>query len=88
MAEEFQEYATFTVTDKDGNQVEMAVVDEFEFENKNYVVGAIIENDEINENGLYIYKVKVTEDDFTVEKITNKINYEKIAHAYMEMEEN
>ena len=29
-----QEYITFTVTTKDGAEVEMAVVDEFEFEKK------------------------------------------------------
>lgn len=86
MEEEFEEYNTFTIKDKDGNDVEMAVVDEFEFENKNYVVGAVIEGDTINEDGVYIFKVKVTEDDFEVEKITNKIDYENIARAYMEME--
>ena len=28
MADEYNEYVTFTVTDKDGNEVELAVVDE------------------------------------------------------------
>lgn len=87
MEEEFQEYVTFTVTDKSGNEVEMAVVDEFDYENKHYVVGAIIENDVVNEEGLYIYKAIMTEDDFKVEKIHNAIDYQRIANAYMEMEE-
>lgn len=85
--EDFKEYATFTVTNKDGEEVELAVVDEFDFEHKHYVVGALIEGDTINEDGLFIYKAKITEDDFTVEKITNKLDYEKISKAYMEMDE-
>ncbi len=85
--EDFKEYATFTVTNKEGEEVELAVVDEFDFEHKHYVVGALIEGDTINEDGLFIYKAKITEDDFTVEKITNKLDYEKISKAYMEMDE-
>ena len=85
--EDFQEYATFTVTNKDGEEDELAVVDEFDFEHKHYVVGALIEGDTINEDGLFIYKAKITEDDFTVEKIANKLDYEKISKAYMEMDE-
>ena len=85
--EDFKEYATVTVTNKEGEEVELAVVDEFDFEHKHYVVGALIEGDTINEDGLFIYKAKITEDDFTVEKITNKLDYEKISKAYMEMDE-
>lgn len=85
--EDFKEYATFTVTNKDGEEVELAVVDEFDFKHKHYVVGALIEGDTINEDGLFIYKAKITEDDFTVEKIANKLDYEKISKAYMEMDE-
>ena len=32
MEKDFDEYVTFTVTDKNGAEVEMAVVDEFDFE--------------------------------------------------------
>ena len=85
--EDFKEYATFTVTNKEGEEVELAVVDEFDFEHTHYVVGALIEGDTINEDGLFIYKAKITEDDFTVEKIANKLDYEKISKAYMEMDE-
>ncbi len=86
MTEELKEYITFTIIAKDGSEVELAVVDEFEFEHKNYVVGAVIEGDVINEDGLYIYRARLVGDDFVAEKITNQIEYEKIAKAYMEME--
>ena len=85
--EDFKEYATFTVKNKEGEEVELAVVDEFDFEHKHYVVGALIEGDTINEDGLYINKAKITEDDFTVEKIAKKKKKKKISKAYMEMDE-
>ena len=87
MENEFQEYVTFHVTARDGSDVELAVVDEFDFEGRHYVVGALIEGDSIAEEGRYIYRSVITGDDFTVEKIRNQIDYEKIARAYMEMEE-
>lgn len=87
MQDEVKEYTVFTTTNKDGETVEMAVVDEFEFEHKNYVVGALIVDDVIQEEGLYIYRVKTTEDDFVVEKISNQVDYQKIAQAYMEIAE-
>lgn len=85
--DEFKEYATFTTTISTGEEVEMAVVDEFEFEGKSYVAAARIIDDAIDEEGVFIYKVKLNDDDFSVEKIKNKIDYEKIARAYMEMDE-
>ena len=87
MEKEFDEYITFHVTTKDGTEVEMAVVDEFDFENKHYVVGAVIQNDTICEDGLYIYKSVIEGEDFKVEKITREFEYKRIAEAYMEMEE-
>ena len=87
MGEEFREYVTFTVTAQDGSTVEMAVMDEFDFENEHYVVGAIIKDDTVSGDGLYIYKSIVNGDDFTVEKIKREFDYERIAKAYMEMEE-
>ena len=87
MEEQIKEYVTFKTTTKDGTEVEMAVVDEFKFEHKAYVVGALIEGDSVNEEGLYIYRLRETEEDFSVEKIKNQVDYQKIARAYMELEE-
>ena len=87
MEKDISEYITFHVTSKDGADVEMAVVDEFDFENKHYVVGALVEGDTINEDGLYIYRSIIEGDDFKVEKIAREFDYKRIAKAYMEMEE-
>jgi len=84
---DFNEYITFHVTSKDGADVELAVVDEFDFENTHYVVGAVVEDDTINEDGLYIYRSIIEGDDFKVEKIAREFDYKRIAKAYMEMDE-
>jgi len=87
MEKDFNEYITFHVTSKDGADIELAVVDEFDFENKHYVVGAVVEDDTINEDGLYIYRSIIEGDDFKVEKIAREFDYKRIAKAYMEMDE-
>lgn len=85
--ENYNEYVTFHVTSKEGTDIEMAVVDEFEYNHKQYVVGAVVEGDTILEDGLYIYRSIINGDDFTVEKIEKEDEYRKVAEAYMEMEE-
>jgi len=87
MGNEYNEYATFTVTTKNGSEVEMAVVDEFDFEDKHYVVGAVIKDDTILEDGQYIYECIIEGDDFKVEQIKKEFDYNRIANAYMHMEE-
>ena len=87
MEKEFDEYITFTVTAKDGSEVEMAVMDEFDFEGKHFAVGAVIKDDTIQDDGRYIYESIVKGDEFTVEKIKREFDYKRIAQAYMEMDE-
>jgi len=86
MADEYNEYVTFTVTDKDGNEVELAVVDEFEFDHEEYVAAAVVEDDTIVEDGTYIYKVAKDSEEFQVEKITDAEKYAKVAEAYLNMD--
>lgn len=87
MEKEYNEYITFTVTDKNGAEIEMALMDEFDFEDEHYVVGAVIQDDTILDDGRYIYRSIVEKDGFTVEKIRREFDYNRIAEAYMEMEE-
>lgn len=79
-------FVTFFVTAKDGSTVEMAVVDEFDFENRHYLVSAVVKDDEIIEEGRYIYRCILKDNDFEVEKITREFEYKRIAEAYMNME--
>lgn len=87
MENEFQEYVTFFITAKDGSEVELAVVDEFDFENEHYVVGAVVEGDTINDDARYIYLSELCGDDFTVKKIEKEFDYNRIANAYLHMDE-
>lgn len=87
MENEYQEYVTFHVTAKDGSDVEMAVVDEFDFEEKHYVVGAVIQEDTILDDGRYIYLSIIDGDDFTVEQIEKEFEYNRVAQAYIHMDE-
>ena len=79
------EYVTFHVTTKDGKDVEMAVVDEFDIENRHYVVSSVVEDDTINVDGQYIYRCHVKGDDFTVEPISDPKEFERVARAYSKM---
>lgn len=87
MENNFEEYVTFHVTASDGSDVEMAVVDEFDFEDDHYVVGAVIKDDTIDDEGRYIYKSVIKGNTFTVEKIKREFDYKRIAEAYMNMDE-
>lgn len=87
MNNEYREYVTFHITASDGSDVEMAVVDEFDFENKHYLVGAVIRDDTISDEGRYIYEYVADGDDFRAEKIRREFDYRRIAEAYMEMED-
>ncbi len=87
MENEFQEYITFFITAKDGSEVELAVVDEFDFENEHYVVGAVVEGDTINDEARYIYLSEINGDDFTVKKIEKEYDYNRIAKVYLHMDD-
>ena len=62
-------------------------MDEFDFEGKHYIVGAVIKDDTIQDDGRYIYEYVPEGDDFRVEKIKRDFDYRRIAEAYMELEE-
>jgi len=85
MSNETESYVTFNVETSLGETVELAVLSEFEFEGKFYVAAALVEGDEINADGVYIYKVKDNSEEFEVEKLRNKFEYDKVSRAYMEM---
>lgn len=78
-------YLTFTVDTRSGEKAEMAIVDEFDYDGKHYIVAQRVIGDEISGDGQYIYRAKMLKDDFTAEKILDKKEYEAVAKAYMEM---
>ena len=87
MQEETKELYTFTTTAKDGSLLEMAVVDEFEYKNKNYVAACRVENDTVLDDGCFIFRCRLQQEEAVFEKISNAIEYQEIAEAYMAMED-
>lgn len=87
MGNEYQEYVIFNIIAKDGSEVEMAVVDEFDFEEKHYVVGAVVQEDTILDAERYIYLSVENGEDFNVEKIESEEEYGRVAEAYLQIEE-
>ena len=86
MEEGYMSYSSFVVTDKDGNEVEMAVVEEFRCDGKTYVAGSRIIGDEISDEGVYIYRARLIDDEIVAEKITDADEYEAVVQMYMELE--
>lgn len=81
------EYVVFTDKTASGQEIELAVVEEFEYERKYYVACSLVENDEIDETNVFIYRMKLKgTDDYYFEKITDPKEFEKVSNAYLEME--
>ena len=83
--EEYMEFETFTITMSDGKEQECAIVDEFDFEGKHYILAAEIHDDQVAD-GAYLCRAKNEEDGFVVERIETKEEYEKAAKAYYELQ--
>ena len=70
----------------DGKNMELAITDEFDFEDKHYVLCAEVEGDMLNEEeGLYLFRAVSEGDDITVETIESEEEYNRIVDAYYEM---
>ena len=83
--QEFFECETFTL-EMEGKNVELAITDEFDFEDKHYVLCAEVEGDMLNEeDGLYLFRAVSEGDDITVETIESEEEYNRIVDAYYEM---
>lgn len=81
-----KEYITFTDKLDDGSEIEMAVIEEFEFEQKYYVASALVEDDAVNENNIFIYRLRPNgKDDYSFERIADEKEFERVSKAYMYM---
>ena len=83
--EEIFECETFTL-EMEGKDVELAITDEFDFEDKHYVLCAEVEGDMLNEeDGVYLFRAICEGDDITVETIESEEEYNRIVDAYYEI---
>lgn len=81
MNQEYMEFDTFMITMSDGKEQECAIVDEFDFEGKHYILAAEIHEDQVSD-GAYLCRSRMEGEDFVVERIETKDEYVRAAKAY------
>lgn len=85
--EEMVEYDTFTY-DLNGKVMEWAIVDNFEFEDKKYIVCQEVLGDTLSEEGLYLFEsVSEEGEEITVKNIDTEEEYERAVDAYCALED-
>lgn len=78
---EFEEYTTFILEMSDKKKHEFAIVEEFDYEEKHYVLVSEVKGDEVTE-GVYLFRAESQGEDFIVEEIEDKEEYAKAVKAY------
>ena len=84
--EETVEYETFTY-ELNGKTMEWAIIEEFEFEGKTYIVCAEVLGDELSDEGLYLFEGTSEGEEITVRNIDSEEEYNKVVDAYCALEE-
>lgn len=80
--ETFQEYDTVMIPLSNGKEQEFAIMEEFDFEEKHYIVVSPVMNDEIQE-GCYVYRSVETDGELEISRIEDAAEFEKVI-AYFE----
>ena len=84
--EETVEYETFTY-ELNGKTMEWAILEEFPFEGKTYIVCAEVLGDELSDEGLYLFEGTSEGEEITVRNIDSEEEYNKVVDAYCALEE-
>ena len=79
--DEFQVYDTVMITVSSGKEKEFAIVDEFDFEGKHYIVVSPVEDNQVQE-GLYIYGAVVSGEEVEVSRIEDAEEFERVSAYY------
>lgn len=83
--DDFQVYDTVMITVSSGAEKEFAIMEEFDFEEKHYIVVSPVENDQV-QGGLYIYKAVISGEEMEVLRIEDAAEFEKVSAYYESME--
>ena len=83
--DDFQVYDTVMITVSDGSEKEFAIMEEFDLEEKHYIVVSPVEDNQVQE-GLYIYKAVVSGEEIEVSRIEDAEEFEKVSAYYEGME--
>lgn len=79
--EEMVEYDTFTY-ELNGKTMEWAIVDEFEFEDKTYIVCQEVVGETLSDEGLYLFEGVSEGDEITVRNIDSEEEYNRVVDEY------
>ena len=79
--DDFQIYDTVMITVSDGTEKEFAIVEEFDFEGKHYIVVSPVVNHDVQE-GLYIYSAVVSGEELEVSRIAAAAEFENVSACY------
>ena len=82
--DDFQVYDTVMITVSDGTEKEFAIMEEFDFEEKHYIVVSPVEDNQVQE-GLYIYRAVVSGEEMEVSRIEDAEEFEKVSAYYEAM---
>ena len=85
--EELIEYDTFTY-ELNGKTMEWAIVEEFDFEEKTYIVCQEVLGDTLSDEGLYLFESLENEgEEITVKNIETEEEYNRVVDAYCALTE-
>ena len=79
--EEMVEYDTFTY-ELNGKVMEWAIVEEFPFEEKTYIICQEVLGDTLSDEGLYLFEGISEGDEITVKNIDSEEEYNRVVDAY------
>ena len=85
--EEMVEYDTFTY-ELNGKTMEWAIIEEFDFEEKTYIVCQEVLGDTLSDEGLYLLEsVENVGEEITVKNIETEEEYNRVVDAYCALTE-
>ena len=85
--EEMVEYDTFTY-ELIGKTMEWAIIEEFDFEEKTYIVCQEVLGDTLSDEGLYLFEsVENVGEEITVKNIETEDEYKRVVDAYCALTE-
>ena len=79
--EEMVEYDTFTY-ELNGKEMEWAIVEEFPYEDKTYIICQEVIGDTLSDEGLYLFEGISEGDEITVKNIESEEEYNRVVDAY------
>ena len=75
------EYDTFTY-ELNGKVMEWAIIEEFEFEEKTYIVCQEVVGDSLSDEGLYLFEGVSEGEEITVRNIDSEEEYNRVVDEY------